>query len=391
MATTVEVYSVFISSTSEMQQEREIVAEVVEQINQRSTREGYMLRTLTWENNVAPDMGVRPQSHINKEIGQDYEIFIGVLCSRFGTSTGEYSSGTEEEFSLALERRHYHKDLPKIMFYFRDPRNALERIDAEELTKVDHFKRKISSKGIYKDYQTPEEFRTYLDQHLLTCISQIKALKTPVTIKSTKNDLLAIKNTIDEPGLIDLEEVASEKLLDVTRVLNRLSASQSILITELKSSTDEMKAAQNQKSQSDQGKRTLKRVLTKISSYMDEYTTELASASPQMSKSFAEALRATQLAITISREDGIHDEGDIESIYTVLRSTRKVMSGAHESIGNFVDVVRSLPRMLQTFNHSKRDLANALGRVDKRDSLDLRPVIQALLHVGDELGAQPDI
>ena len=35
--------------------------------------------------------------------------------------------------------------------------------------------------------------------------------------------------------------------------------------------------------------------------------------------------------------------------------------------------------------------AFALGRVDKRGSLDLRPVIQALLHVGDELGAQPDI
>ena len=37
------------------------------------------------------------------------------------------------------------------------------------------------------------------------------------------------------------------------------------------------------------------------------------------------------------------------------------------------------------------DGLKGLGRVDKRDSLDLRPVIQALLHVGDELGAQPDI
>ena len=31
---------------------------------------------------------------------------------------------------------------------------------------------------------------------------------------------------------------------------------------------------------------------------------------------------------------------------------------------------------------------SSLGRVDKRDSLDLRPVIQALRHVGEELGAQ---
>ena len=33
----------------------------------------------------------------------------------------------------------------------------------------------------------------------------------------------------------------------------------------------------------------------------------------------------------------------------------------------------------------------ALGRVDKRDSSGSRPMIQAHLYVGDELGTQPDI
>ncbi|WP_148044825.1 hypothetical protein [Paracoccus pantotrophus] len=32
-----------------------------------------------------------------------------------------------------------------------------------------------------------------------------------------------------------------------------------------------------------------------------------------------------------------------------------------------------------------------LGRVDKRDSSGSRPMIQAHLYVGDELGTQPDI
>lgn len=36
-------------------------------------------------------------------------------------------------------------------------------------------------------------------------------------------------------------------------------------------------------------------------------------------------------------------------------------------------------------------LTSALGHVDKRDSTDLRPVIQAHLYVGDELGTQPDV
>lgn len=51
------------------------------------------------------------------------------------------------------------------------------------------------------------------------------------------------------------------------------------------------------------------------------------------------------------------------------------------------DFIASLPDTI-------RDLVVArcaLGRVDKRDSSGSRPMIQAHLYVGDELGTQPDI
>ena len=50
-----------------------------------------------------------------------------------------------------------------------------------------------------------------------------------------------------------------------------------------------------------------------------------------------------------------------------------------------------LPNVRRWHPHKGALTSAELGRVDKRGSLDLRPVIQALLHVGDELGAQPDI
>ena len=52
----------------------------------------------------------------------------------------------------------------------------------------------------------------------------------------------------------------------------------------------------------------------------------------------------------------------------------------------FIVFIRIYKRYL--CRHAKSKI---LGHVDKRDSTDLRPVIQAHLYVGDELGTQPDV
>lgn len=150
MAKNIQLFSVFLSSTSEMRKERDISQEVVSQINrQRGSKDDYIIQLLMWEHDVTPDMRIRPQTHINNEIGSDYDIFVGILCSKFGTSTGQYGSGTEEEFSLALQRREKNGFLPKIMFYFRDPRTSEEKIDADELLKIEDFKKRLRGKGVY--------------------------------------------------------------------------------------------------------------------------------------------------------------------------------------------------------------------------------------------------
>ena len=50
----------------------------------------------------------------------------------------------------------------------------------------------------------------------------------------------------------------------------------------------------------------------------------------------------------------------------------------------FLPLIMDLPRPSQA-------KLPKLGRVDKRDSSGSRPMIQAHLYVGDELGTQPDI
>ncbi len=55
-----------------------------------------------WEDTL-PGYG-RPQGIIKKDV-ERCDLFIGLLWSRWGSQTGSYSSGFEEEFELARERR----------------------------------------------------------------------------------------------------------------------------------------------------------------------------------------------------------------------------------------------------------------------------------------------
>ena len=102
---TVEVYEVLISSPSDVIAEREVVQEAIDQINQISaSNNNFRLVPKRWEEDVSSQIGDHPQTIINEQIGDQCDIFIGILCNRFGQETENYESGTEEEFFRAYER-----------------------------------------------------------------------------------------------------------------------------------------------------------------------------------------------------------------------------------------------------------------------------------------------
>ena len=64
--------------------------------------------------------GERPQIQINREIeSSDYDIYIGILWSRFGDKQIENAlTPTEEEFNNALAKKKRNNNV-KIKFYFK--------------------------------------------------------------------------------------------------------------------------------------------------------------------------------------------------------------------------------------------------------------------------------
>lgn len=131
-------------------------------INKWNQRNGRARRIffspLTWEDLVAPDIGGRAQDVINQQIGLDYDIFLGIMWSRFGAPTGEADSGTEEEFNQAVKR--YHKDEPiTISFLFKNSSIPQSILDGIQFSKVQSFKKIVSDAGcLYREFSDDTSF-----------------------------------------------------------------------------------------------------------------------------------------------------------------------------------------------------------------------------------------
>lgn len=93
-----KVLNVFLASPSDVDEERRIADEVLNDFNKQVGRRlGWQADLHKWED-VAPGFG-RPQARINPDV-DSCNLFIGLLWERWGNPTATYTSGFEEEFDL---------------------------------------------------------------------------------------------------------------------------------------------------------------------------------------------------------------------------------------------------------------------------------------------------
>jgi hypothetical protein len=149
---TVRIIRVFVSSPSDVQEERTVLDEVIGSINRTDGQaHGFRLELFKWEENVVPQIGPKPQQVVDSQTPL-YDIYLGIMSTRFGTPTGRYGSGTEKEFRDALG--HWQKaGAPWITFYFNDaPQVSRKPQEALQYVKVCEFREKLESQGIISGY-----------------------------------------------------------------------------------------------------------------------------------------------------------------------------------------------------------------------------------------------
>lgn len=171
-----------MASPSDLAEERDRIRRLGDALNANFESTGVGVRIAGWET-VQPEFG-RPQSLINPRV-HECDVFIGILRRRWGSPTGEYSSGFEEEFNIAVGRR---KTSPKpaIGLYFAEL-TADEREDpGKHLTRVLTFRERIQREhvGLYREFRSAD----HLESQILTFLTP-KLLDLIDITTSTGTDL----------------------------------------------------------------------------------------------------------------------------------------------------------------------------------------------------------
>ncbi len=216
-----KIFKCFISSPGDCSDERESCIEVIEKVNSGLAKHlGIGFETFMWEYDVLPDMGKNGQEIIDEYINKsNYDIFIGIMKSRFGQPTKKAGSGTEHEYNDALARKQKEKGLPSILFFFGKEHVDPDSFDFEQYGKVKEFKEKIKKDGIYIDFQNLTNFNSLLEEKLELFIKEHSPLdqatkkiqEVDLVLRRMEDDLNKALTVYNEKSPIWIEPILSTK------------------------------------------------------------------------------------------------------------------------------------------------------------------------------------
>jgi len=188
---------VFISSPSDLQLERQIARDVINDLNQNPLiNENYLLVPLLYEELVPPVMGDVAQMIVERYTVPPADCYL-VICmfwNRMGTpfeyQGKRYPSGTYYEFKCAYDAVQA-DGKPNLLLYRKQPSEAA---DTSQQALVERFFNQVGQKqtlkGLYKTFAETDMFKNLLKENIL----QVLAHDFPVGKGQPSADLYAEVN-----------------------------------------------------------------------------------------------------------------------------------------------------------------------------------------------------
>ena len=179
MSENLKVLQVFIASPNDLVDERRAIKEVADRLNTAfGTEVGLQIQLLGWEERL-PGYG-RAQAQINEDVDKA-DLFVGFLWRRWGSDPGnlKYTSGFEEEFNRAVERREK-SGSPEISLFFKAVSITSQADLDDQLNRVLEFREAVASKkllfGSFADIDDwKEQTWDLLHRHLLKLLRSTMA------------------------------------------------------------------------------------------------------------------------------------------------------------------------------------------------------------------------
>lgn len=168
MPTEATVYRVLIASPSDVNAEREAARDIVIEWNgAHADEKNVYLEPVMWETHVAPNLGDNPQNIINEQIIDTCDMVIGMFWKRIGTETDSERGGAVEEIKTVS------KSKSNAIVGFSQKPIPPEEVDPEQYTALQEFKTECEKNGLIFTYESIDEFRHLLSQHLAKTMSRI--------------------------------------------------------------------------------------------------------------------------------------------------------------------------------------------------------------------------
>ncbi|MCP4601968.1 MAG: DUF4062 domain-containing protein [Proteobacteria bacterium] len=372
------VLDVFVASPADVTPEREVVREVIAEWNSTWSRErGIRLNPISWELDSYPDFAEDTQDVLNRQLGDEYDIFIGILWARFGTPTKRAASGTAEEFERAYERHVKAPDDVKIMIYFKEEALRPSEIDPEQLKKVGDFRKKVSSLGgLYHKFSSTDEFAKLLRMHLgkqtqhwMTSSKQASVLRT---LRSDTENALAelpgedtgvrLDEENEDEGFLDLIERGSEGFRAVTRVTSQLTEVVNNYGEITNQCATELNAIPGDPSENLADR---KRVIKKAATALVDMAEQTEALLPEFKDANATAMDAYGKAASLLLDFSTTDPTQIEEAIELIQTLRSTLYRSREQMATFRVTVESQPRVTTSFNKAKAKARRSLIALDE--------------------------
>ncbi len=364
------VVDVLVASPGDLEPERRVTEEVIAEWNRTWSRErAVRLNSLTWEADTFPDFGKDAQDVVNRQLGDDYDIFLGVLWARFGTPTMRAASGTLEEFERALARHRDDPESVKIMIYFKSAAISPES-DPEQLKQVQEFRARLKELGaLYHTFNSEDDFASYLRIHLS---KQVQEWIDPGFARSRKKTPEPRTEGVDasgppedankeEEGFLDLVEAGTENFQELAEHSSRFTAVLGEFGERISANTEELNAL---KSKPSEDVASRKRIIKKSA----KATVGLAEAVEvfiqDFRKTYGAAMdsygKAAALIVDFDPEDSSLVQDSLETVVELKETLERSL----EQMKAFRVSIESTPRVTTEFNKAKKRAVLALSLLE---------------------------
>jgi hypothetical protein len=388
------VVKAFLASPGDLQSERDIVAEVVASLNSAWTKtEKLRLELLRWETDIAPGIGSDAQDVVNRQIGEDYDIFLAIFWKTLGTPTDRAPSGSVEEFRRARDR-FLQKAVPAILIYFKTAAVPIDDIDPDQIHLVRQFRGELKRLGVlYQSFETLDQFKELLRLHLSLAVHDIKASlsEAEVVSRATPPSIgnMTELDEVHEDGFLDLVVRGTESFEKVSEV-SKQAVTRVIHFTEmLKQATQAINSLGPLTNAATV--REAKRIVDSSADDLDIFASEIEGQTPIFSTVYVRAVESYGSAAALLSDFKTVDRKQLEEARMVIGSLKQNLGVMQVAVTGLRATIESWPPVTAKLNQAKRRTVVALNEFYSATAIaaDLTSATEAMVE-GLLRQAQPD-